>query len=105
MRFLETSVFTSRLRALVDEDQYRALQLALLLRPEQGPLIPGSGGLRKLRWGAKGRGKRGGLRLIYYWAPQEQAFYMLYVYAKNEQSDLTPAQVKVLRRIVREEFR
>jgi hypothetical protein len=44
------------------------------------------------------------LRLIYYWAPQEQAFYMLYVYAKNEQSDLTPAQVKILRRIVREEF-
>lgn len=105
MRFLETPVFTSRLRGLVDDHQYRAVQLALLLRPEQGPLIPGSGGLRKLRWGAKGRGKRGGLRLIYYWALQEQAFYMLYVYAKNEQSDLTPAQVKVLRRIVREEFR
>ena len=104
MRFLETSVFTSRLRGLVDEDQYRALQLALLLRPEQGPLIPGSGGLRKLRWGTRGRGKRGGLRLVYYWAPREQAFYMLYVYAKNEQSDLTPAQVKVLRRVVREEF-
>ncbi len=104
MRFLETPVFTSRLRGLVDHDQYRAVQLALLLRPEQGPLIPGSGGLRKLRWGARGRGKRGGLRLIYYWAPQEQAFYMLYVYAKNEQSDLTPAQVKILRRIVREEF-
>jgi len=105
VRFLETPVFTSRLRGLVDDHQYRAVQLALLLRPEQGPLIPGSGGLRKLRWGAKGRGKRGGLRLIYYWALQEQAFYMLYVYAKNEQSDLTPAQVKVLRRIVREEFR
>ena len=104
MRFLETSVFTSWLRGLVDEDQYRALQLALLLRPEQGPLIPGSGGLRKLRWGTRGRGKRGGLRLVYYWAPREQAFYMLYVYAKNEQSDLTPAQVKVLRRVVREEF-
>lgn len=104
MRFLETPVFTSRLRGLVDEDQYRALQLALLLRPEQGPLIPGSGGLRKLRWGASGRGKRGGLRLIYYWAPREQAFYMLYVYAKNEQSDLTPVQVTTLRRIVREEF-
>jgi len=104
VRFLETSVFTSRLRGLVDEDQYRALQLALLLRPEQGPLIPGSGGLRKLRWGTRGRGKRGGLRLVYYWAPREQAFYMLYVYAKNEQSDLTPAQVKVLRRVVREEF-
>jgi hypothetical protein len=104
VRFLETPVFTSRLRGLVEEDEYRALQLALLLRPEQGPLIPGSGGLRKLRWGASGRGKRGGLRLIYYWAPQEQAFYMLYAYAKNEQGDLTPAQVKTLRRIVREEF-
>ena len=104
MRFLETSVFTSRLRGLAVEDEYRAVQLALLLRPEQGPLIPGSGGLRKLRWGTRGRGKRGGLRLIYYWAPREQAFYMLYVYAKNEQSDLTPAQVKILRRIVREEF-
>jgi mRNA-degrading endonuclease RelE of RelBE toxin-antitoxin system len=104
VRFLETPVFTSRLRGLVDEDQYRAVQLALLLRPEQGPLIPGSGGLRKLRWGAGGRGKRGGVRLIYYWAPQEQAFYMLTVYAKNEQSDLTAAQVKILRRIVREEF-
>lgn len=104
MRFLETPVFTSRLRGLVDEDQYRAVQLALLLRPEQGPLIPSSGGLRKLRWGVTGRGKRGGLRLIYYWAPQEQAFYLLYVYAKNEQGDLTPAQVKTLRGIVREEF-
>jgi len=104
VRFLETSVFTSRLRGLAVEDEYRAVQLALLLRPEQGPLIPGSGGLRKLRWGTRGRGKRGGLRLIYYWAPREQAFYMLYVYAKNEQSDLTPAQVKILRRIVREEF-
>ena len=104
MRFIETPVFTSRLRGLVDGDQYRAVQLALLLRPEQGPLIPGSGGLRKLRWGARGRGKRGGLRLIYYWAPREQAFYMLYVYAKNEQSDLTAAQVKILRRVVREEF-
>jgi hypothetical protein len=64
----------------------------------------GSGGLRKLRWGASGRGKRGGLRLIYYWAPREQAFYMLYVYAKSEQSDLTPVQVKTLRRIVPVEF-
>jgi hypothetical protein len=104
VRFLETPVFTSRLRGLVDEEEYRAVQLALLLRPEQGPLIPDSGGLRKLRWGARGRGKRGGVRLIYYWAPQEQAFYMLYVYAKNEQGDLTAVQVRILRRVVREEF-
>ncbi len=105
MRFLETPIFTARLRGLLGEDQYRTLQLALLLRPEQGPVIPGSGGLRKLRWAGRGRGKRGGLRVIYYWASHEQAFYMLYVYAKNEQGDLTPAQVKTLRRAVQEEFR
>ena len=105
MRFLETPIFTARLRGRLEEDQYRALQVALLLRPEQGPLIPGSGGLRKLRWGTVGRGKRGGLRIIYYWAAREAAFYMLYVYAKNEQGDLTPAQVKTLRQVVQEEFR
>ncbi len=105
MRFLETPIFTARLRGLLDEDQYRTLQLALLLRPEQGPVIPGSGGLRKLRWPGRGRGKRGGLRVIYYWASREQAFYMLYVYAKNEQGDLTPTQVNTLRRAVQEEFR
>ncbi|HYU09472.1 MAG TPA: type II toxin-antitoxin system RelE/ParE family toxin [Gemmatimonadales bacterium] len=68
-------------------------------------MIPGSRGLRKLRWGGRGRGKRGGLRVIYYWALGEQTFYILYVYAKNEQGDLTPAQVKTLRRVVQEEFR
>jgi mRNA-degrading endonuclease RelE of RelBE toxin-antitoxin system len=105
VRFLETPIFTARLRGLLDEDQYRALQLALLLRPEQGPLIRGSGGLRKLRWAGTGRGKRGGLRIIYYWEPGQQTFYMVYVYSKNEQGDLTPAQVRVLRGVVREEFR
>ena len=105
MRFLETPIFTTRLRGRLEEDQYRALQAALVLRPEQGALIAGSGGLRKLRWAAPGRGKRGGFRLIYYWAAREQAFYMLYVYAKNEQGDLTPAQVKTLKQVVREEFR
>jgi mRNA-degrading endonuclease RelE of RelBE toxin-antitoxin system len=105
MRFVETPVFTAALRRHLDDETYRALQLALALRPEQGPIIPGAGGLRKLRWSAQGRGKRGGLRLIYYWDPSSRAFYMLYLYAKNEQGDLTPAQVKVLRRLVREEFK
>ena len=71
---------------------------------EQGPVMPGSGGLRKLRWGRTGHGRRGGLRVIYYWASTEEAFYMLYVYAKNEQGDLTMAQVKILATLVREEF-
>ena len=71
MRFVETPVFTAALRRHLEDTQYRALQLALLLRPEQGPVIPGSGGLRKLRWATAGQGKRSGLRMIYYWAPEE----------------------------------
>lgn len=104
MRFVETPLFTARLSAHLDDDSYRALQLALVLRPEQGSLIPGSGGLRKLRWGVEGRGKRGGLRLIYHWDAKREVAYMLFMYAKNEQGDLTPAQVKTLARLVREEL-
>jgi hypothetical protein len=76
-----------------------------MLRPEQGPLIRSGGGLRKVRWARPGGGKRGGLRVIYYWAAAETAFYMLYAYSKNEQGDLTPAQTRQLGQLVREEFR
>jgi hypothetical protein len=72
---------------------------------EQGPVIRGSGGLRKVRWAKPGGGKRGGLRVIYYWAPGDQAFYMLYGYTKSEQGDFTAAQVRQLGRVVREEFK
>lgn len=105
MRFIETPVFTSLVRRHLPDEQYRALQLALLLRPEQGALIRGSGGLRKLRWAPEGRGKRGGLRVIYYWAVEQDVCYMLYLYGKNEQGDLTPTQIRVLGRLVREEFK
>jgi hypothetical protein len=104
MRFVETPVFTDALRRYLDDEAYRALQMALLLRPAQGPIIQGGAGLRKLRWAVPGRGKRGGIRLIYYWEPASQTFYMLYLYAKNEQGDLTAAQIKVLARLVREEL-
>lgn len=104
MRFVETPVFTAALRRHLDDEMYRALQLAMLLRPAQGPLIQGGAGLRKLRWAAPGRGKRGGVRLIYYWEPASQTLYMLYLYAKNEQGDLTATQLKALAKLVREEF-
>lgn len=104
MRFVETPIFTARLRAHLDDDSYRALQLALVLRPEQGSLIPGSRGLRKLRWGIEGRGKRGGLRVIYHWDARREVAYMLFIYAKSEQGDLTREQVKILARLVREEL-
>jgi hypothetical protein len=104
MRFVETPIFTKIITRL-DEEAYRRLQIALILRPEQGPIIGGTGGLRKVRWAKPGSGKRGGLRVIYYWAPNERAFYMLYAYAKNEQGDLTPAQARHLGQLVREEFK
>jgi hypothetical protein len=105
MRFVETPVFTAAISRLVDDEAYRRLQIALVLRPEQGAVIPGSGGLRKVRWAGRGVGKRGGLRIIYYWAPTEAAFYMLYAYTKADQGDLTPAQTRILGRLVREEFK
>ena len=105
MRFIETAVFTATLQQHLPDEAYRGLQLALALRPEQGAVIGGSGGLRKLRWAPPGRGKRGGLRLIYYWDKTGETLYMLYLYAKNEQGDLTNAQLKTLTDRVREEFK
>jgi len=105
MRFVETPIFTRTVRALVPDDDYRALQMALVLRPEQGALIRGSAGLRKIRWGSSGRGKRGGMRIIYYWDDDQEAFYMLLAYAKSDQDDLTPSQLRTLSRLVREEFK
>ena len=105
MRFVETPIFTKLITQLLDDDRYRGLQVSLMLRPEQGPVIRGGSGLRKVRWAAPGAGKRGGLRVIYYWAPIERAFYMLYAYSKHEQGDLTPSQVRALGKVVREEFK
>lgn len=104
MRFVETRVFTNLVCKMLADDEYRALQSSLLLRPEQGPVIPGSGGLRKIRRGTKGRGKRGSLRLIYFWDEVSGTYYMLFLYRKSEQGDLTKAQIEVLGRLVREEF-
>lgn len=104
MRFLETSVFTRAVAELMDDEGYRSLQLDLLLRPELGSTIRGSGGLRKLRWSLKGKGKRGGIRAIYFWDAASETFYMLSIYRKSAQEDLTAQQRKVVSRLVREEF-
>ncbi len=104
MRFIEAPVFTRAIVQLMDDEEYRAMQLALLLRPELGPVIRRSAGLRKIRWAVKGTGKRGGSRIIYYWDESTETFYMLYAYRKNEQEDLTADQLKTLSRLVREEF-
>jgi mRNA-degrading endonuclease RelE of RelBE toxin-antitoxin system len=104
MRFIETPIFTRAVDDLLNDEEYRALQLALLLRPESGALIPRSGGLRKIRWSLKGKGKRGGCRIIYYWDEPSETFYMLYTYRKSDQEDLTAQQLRALSRLVREEF-
>lgn len=105
MRFIETPIFTRQVSRHLDDESYRALQLALLLRPEQGVVIPGGGGLRKLRWKTKGKGQRGGLRVLYYWDKPQDIIYMLFVYPKSEQEDLTRQQLKILARVVQEELK
>ena len=105
MLFIETSIFTRQLRELLPDDEYRNLQLALLLRPEAGPIIPGGSGLRKIRWGLPGKGKRGGLRMIYYWDKARDCIYMLMVYPKSRQEDLTPDQLRTLRKLVQENLK
>jgi mRNA-degrading endonuclease RelE of RelBE toxin-antitoxin system len=105
MRFVETPVFTRTVTSVLDDEQYRSLQLALVLRPEQGAVIPGSGGLRKLCWALPGRGKRGGARVIYYWDKRTETIYMLFIYLKTEQGDMTPEQVRILGRLVLKEFK
>ena len=104
MVIIETSVFTRRVTALLSDDEYRELQATLVEQPKAGPVIPGSGGIRKLRWSASGRGKRGGARVIYYWATEQDHLLMLFIYAKNESEDLTQDQIKTLRQIVEREY-
>ena len=105
MKFVETPVFTKALRASLSDEEYRSLQTVLLLRPEQGALVRGTGGLRKMRWAGLGHGKRGGYRISYYYDSATETFYMLYIYPKNAQEDLTPTQERLLARLVREEFK
>ena len=104
MVFLETPVFTRQIRELVGDDQYRQLQETLVARPDAGDVIPRSGGLRKIRIAASGRGKRGGARVIYYWVVAKNQIYMLLAYAKNAQDDLSEDQLKTLRALVRQEL-
>ncbi len=101
MIFIETPIFTKEIQRLIPDDNYRMLQTALMLRPDTGKLIKGSGGLRKIRWNLPGTGKRGALRVIYYLSLPDTIF-MLFPYRKAEKEDLTPDQIKVLRRLVKE---
>lgn len=104
MVIVETRIFTLRIEELLTRDEYHALQLELLQTPDLGNVIPGTGGLRKARVALRGRGKRGGARVIYFWHARTARMLMLYAYSKNEREDLTHAQREALRKIVETEY-
>lgn len=104
MLIKETTGFTRRVTRLLDAESYRLLQLRLATDPQAGVIIPGTGGLRKIRWRSADTGKRSGVRVIYYWAGSEGTILMLMIFAKSERSDLTPDQKTILRRIVEKEY-
>jgi mRNA-degrading endonuclease RelE of RelBE toxin-antitoxin system len=90
--FIETRLFTRLVQDYLGDDEYRRLQIALLENPEAGDIIPGSGGIRKVRWRAPGRGKRGGYRVIYYAKITQGMIWMLTMYPKNVTENI-PAHV------------
>jgi len=100
MVIIETPIFTKLIAELMSDEEYKDLQEALVVRPERGALIRNSGGLRKVRWALEGRGKSGGVRVVYYWMNEQDQLYMLFVYPKNMQDNLTDQQLKKLRQIV-----
>ena len=104
MVIIETSTFTRQVQALLSEEGYRQLQMTLVLHPDVGAVIPGSGGLRKVRWSIAGCGMGGSVRVIYFRAVAQDKILMLFMYAKNVQDDLIPAQLKVLRETVEVEY-
>jgi mRNA-degrading endonuclease RelE of RelBE toxin-antitoxin system len=104
MVIIETPIFTRRVQELLSDEEYRQLQLAIASQPAVGPILRGSGGIRKLRWSAQGRGRRGGVRVIYYWAVAQDQILMLFIYPKNEQDTLSQEQLRLLKSIVEEDY-
>jgi len=102
MEFVETVLFTKKLPCYLTDDEYHKFQDFMQQQPEAGDIIKGSGGVRKVRWKVQGKGKRGGVRIIYYLELAEARFLMLTLYAKNELEDLTQAEIKLLKKIVEE---
>ncbi len=98
MEIAETSIFTKEITRILSDDAYREFQSYLAEHPKSGDVIKGSGGLRKIRWKAQGRGKSGGIRTIYYYYQDESLLLMIYVYEKSKTEDLTPKQIEILKK-------
>jgi mRNA-degrading endonuclease RelE of RelBE toxin-antitoxin system len=105
MVFIETPVFTKRILEVLPDDEYKELQQEIAENPKKGNLIPGGGGLRKIRWSASGKGKRGGARVIYHWFVSDSIVLLLFVFKKNEHTDISKKQIKVLRTLVEKELK
>jgi len=99
--FIETAWFTKRVSELLTDEEYNKLQWRLIEFPDAGNVIKGSGGIRKIRQSAKGKGTRGGARVIYYFAAENREIFMLDIYAKNEKEDLSIEQIRELRNLVK----
>ena len=95
-----TRPYERAIRKLLSEDARSEMEAAIVAAPDAAPVIRGTGGIRKLRWAGSGRGKRGGIRAIYYWRTAREAIYMLAAYAKADRDDLTATDRKTLARLV-----
>lgn len=95
--FVEQPVFTRMLLELVDDDAYRKFQNELAANPEKGPVVKGSGGLRKVRMALPGRGKSGGARILYMWFPRQSTVVFYLIYTKGDMEDIPRAQMKAIR--------
>jgi len=98
--FVETRIFSKRIAGLISDDDFAEFQAELAQNPEKGPVIEGTGGLRKIRWRLRGKGKSGGIRIIYLLVRMRNRVHLIFVFAKNESGDLTPDQKKELKLIV-----
>jgi hypothetical protein len=105
--FVELPAFARHREDYLDDDGFADLQAALMMEPKAGDVIQGTGGLRKLRFGdpQRGKGKRGGLRVIYYWWEMGRQFWLFTLYGKDEVKDLTPTQRKTLASMLQKEVR
>ena len=99
MEFIETTIFSMYVYEYLSEDEYIGLQSLLVLYPKSGKVVPGSGGVRKIRWAMSGKGKSGGVRIIYYFKPNDNEIWLLTIYSKNEVENI-PAHI--LRKIAKE---
>lgn len=104
MEIFETSVFTKQISRLISNEDYRQLQRVLVVNPLTGALIKNSGGLRKIRWRIEGKGKSGGIRVIYYYVTADSKIFMLVVYEKSKKDDLSQKQLASLKKLVVEEL-